>query len=94
MRRRHANFGFFGDLSVGLTIVFTEPHIINIPDYRLYDDYKSKNNKIMVSKDLTFDELTNPQKILEELFKDLCILFSLILPEKMVVDLIKKLSDN
>jgi hypothetical protein len=93
-KRIYEHFGFYGDLSVGLTVVLTEPHSINLPNISLHDNYRSRDNKIMVFKDLTFDELYNNQRIIEELFKDLCILFGLVLPENTITELIKKISDD
>jgi hypothetical protein len=39
---------------------------------------------------VTQPELPNPQKILEDFFKEICIHFGLILPEKTVAEIIEK----
>jgi hypothetical protein len=90
-KKIYEKFGFYGDLSVGLTIILTEPHAICLPNIRLNGNHISKHNQMTVSKIVTFDELSNNQKTLEEFFKDLCILFGLALPEKTTIDLVKKI---
>ena len=88
----YSRFGFFGDLIVGLTIDSLKNLSIlrRISDYRIPESYEFKGSTIKISKTITHDELSNPQKILEEFFKEICINFGLILPEETYVKIIEK----
>jgi hypothetical protein len=86
----YSHFGFFGDLSVGLTLDLMENLNIlrNFSNFRLPEGYEFKGESIRISKNVAYDELSNPQKLLEEFFKEICVNFGLILPEETVVKII------
>ena len=86
----YSHYGFFGDLVVGLTLVFAKnPTLIHPNNFN--ERYEFKSNKIKVSRLLRFDELSNPQKIIEEFLTELCVHFGLILSKQTIINLIEKL---
>jgi len=90
-KKIYSRFGFYGDLVVGITIVNTKSLFLALNNRRLPEEYKCTNNTIVISRELRYDELTNSHKMLEEIFKELCVLFGLVLPEKTVVEIVKEI---
>lgn len=86
----YSHFGFFGDLILGLTLDISKNLSLILSDYKLYEKYEYKNNSIRISRNLSYDDLSNPQKILQEILQELIAYFGLILPEKDVIQLIAK----
>ena len=90
-KKIYSRFGFHGDLVVGLTIVNTKDLLLKLDKWKPFKEYKCTNNTIHISRELRYDELSNPHKMLEEIFKELCVLFGLVLPEKTVIEIVKEL---
>jgi hypothetical protein len=90
-KKIYSRFGFYGDLVVGITIVNTQNLLLALNNRRLPKEYKCTNNTIVISRELRYDELSNSHKMLEEIFKELCVLFGLVLPEKTVVEIVKEI---
>lgn len=87
----YPHFGSYGDLSVGLTIVNTKNLLLGFPKYRHLEEFRCKTNAIRISKNLRYDELTHLNKIMEEIFKEICIEFGAIFPEQIVVDIVNEI---
>ena len=90
-KKIYSRFGFYGDLVVGITIVNTQNLLLALNNRRLLGEYKCTHNTIVISRELRYDELPNSHKMLEEIFKELCVLFGLVLPEKTVVEIVKEI---
>ncbi len=94
-KKIYDKFGFFGELSVGLTLMSDKNLILSLKKYHFDDDYQYTSNKIMVDEDILYDDLSTPKAILENFLKKICINFGLILYEKQVRELIEEtLSTN
>jgi len=87
----YSHFGSYGDFSVGLTVVNTQNLLLGFPKHRHLKEFRCKTNTIRISKTVRYDELSRLNKIMEEIFKKICIEFGAIFPEKTVVDIIKEI---
>jgi len=86
----YSHFGFYGDLSVGLTIVNVKDLVLGFPKNRYADNFRCEKKVISISKDLRYDELTHLNGIMEDIFQELCMHFGAVLPEKTTVDIVKE----
>jgi hypothetical protein len=94
MKKVYSHFNFFTDFSVGLTISNTKDLKLGLYDYRLVEQCTCKNSSIKISKPVRYDELSSPDRILEEFFKEICVNFGLVLPEKAVVKEMKEIFED
>jgi len=90
-KKIYSHFGFYGDLVVGITIVNTQNLLLALTNRRLLEEYRCTDTMIHISKELRYDELSHSHKMIEEIFKELCVLFGLVLPEKTVVEIVKEI---
>lgn len=86
----YSHFGFYGDLSVGLTIVGIQNLLLGFPKHRYIENFRCERKQIHVSKTLRYDELSHLNKVMEDIFQELCVHFGAILPEKTIVDIVKE----
>lgn len=86
----YSHFGFYGDLSVGLTIVNIQNLLLGFPKHRYIENFRCERKQIHVSKNLRYDELSLLNKAIEDIFQELCVHFGAVFPEKTVVDIVKE----
>lgn len=87
-KKIYTKFGFFGELTLGLTIITNHNLVLSLTNHVLDNDYQYKGKKITVSEDFCYDDLANQKTKLEDLFKKICVQFGLIFYEKQVSKLI------
>ena len=75
---------------MGLTLVSTKNLSLSVPNYYFDETYEFKSNTLRISKNITYDELSNPRKIVEDFLIKICIHFGLIMEEKKVFAIIKE----
>ena len=94
-KKIYNRFGFFGELRVGLTLTAQKNLLLSFANFSLDEKYEYKTATLKVSKNIRYDDLSNPKEMLEDFLKEICIHFGLILPEKNVGDMIQEiLSDT
>lgn len=89
-KKIYDRFGYFGELTVGLTLVSNKNLILSLKNHYFDDDYHYTGNKIMVDEDILYDDLSAPKEILQEFLKKICINFGLTLYEKEIKELIEE----
>jgi len=97
VQKIYSRFGFYRDISVGLTIDNTKNLSLGfLPDYRrrmsrYLEDFRCNRNRIYVSKDLRYDELSHLKEKMAEVFRELCIQFEAVFPKKTTEDRVDEL---
>jgi hypothetical protein len=94
IKKIYSHYNFFSDIAVGLTISNTENLQLGVFDYRLNDRFFCKDKSIKISKAVRYDELSQPSKILEDVFKEICIHFGLVFPQEFINKKIKEILSN
>ncbi len=89
-KKIYDRFGFFGELSVGLTLMSNNNPILSLNNYHFDNDYEYSGNKLTVAEDILYDDLSTPKTKLEDFLKKICINFGLTLYEKQVRELIEE----
>ena len=97
VQKIYSRFGFYGNISVGLTIDNTKNLRLGfLQDDRMrirryIEGFRCESNRVFVSKDLRYDELSYLDKKMAEILRELCIQFGAIFPEKAIEDMVGEL---
>ena len=90
VQKIYSRFGFYGDISVGLTIDNTKNLRLGflqddrMRTHRYIEESRCESNRIFVSKDLRYDELSHLDKKMVKMLRELCIHFGATFPEKTI----------
>lgn len=90
-KKIYSHFGFYGDLSVGITIVDAQDLLLGLPKHKYIENFKCGKKWIHVSRTLRYDDLSHLNQIIESIFKELCVHFGAVLPEQTVVDIVTEI---
>jgi len=95
VQKIYSHFGFYGDLSVGLTIVNTQNLRLGFLSqgrrHRYLERYRCDRGWISVFKTLRYDELSHLDKKIAEIFQELCIYFGAVFPKKTTMDIVQEI---
>jgi hypothetical protein len=93
--RLYGHFGFYGDISVGLTICGAKNLRLELPRHRyLTDEHPSEHSQIYIERTPTFNQLHDIGSILRDVFRELCRWFGLVLDEKNISDMIAEIYEQ
>jgi hypothetical protein len=88
----YSHFGFYGEISIGLTICNAKNLRMGFPEKRrLLDKYVCERTEIYIERTLAFDELENLRSILEDVFQELCRWFGLVLEENIISEIVAEI---
>ena len=87
-KKMYERVGFFGELTVGLTLKSKKNLVLSLTNYGTDDSREYMGNTIQVAQNLRYDDLSNPKILLENFLKQICIYFGVILEEKKVIEMI------
>lgn len=91
-KRFYSHFGFYGEISIGFTICGVENVKLGFPKRRhLFDEYVCERPEIYIQRSLKLDEFDDLKSILEDIFRELCRWFGLVLEEKVVSEIVAEI---
>jgi len=90
--RFYSHFGFYGDISVGLTICGAKNLRLGLPRRRyLTDEHPCEYSQIYIERTVAFDQLHDIGSILRDIFRELCRWFGLVPSEEHISEIMAEI---
>jgi hypothetical protein len=90
-KKIYSYLGFYGELSVGLTVLNTKNLLWGGYQQHRSEIYECEESRIHIYRTIRYDHLSQLDSIIQSFFEELCTWFNLFLEKQTIIDIVNKI---